>query len=631
MYGRDGEGESGFGVIYLDPGFRIKGSFVRNLSQGAPGIVPGAAADQFTYRWAHKTTSGSVSGDFQHFWSRDKNTPDGNDLKLKWVKHWMKIPPNKAAEKLPLPDLVNDNQTLKSAFEEDSPFLVVSIGLRTLLNEDASGELSKVHTKGYFNTNPISTNLVNSGFTRDVNPEDSPYIWEVFAPNSWEDAFMPQSDSGVAFGVDASSYVGTSFQSGLGLNRWVISELPTQPLLSLGELQHFDVAFRNPYPPRMTNAIGNSHASPHIAKNQILGSSNSSIDHSYASNHVLFDDWFVSSITPDVVAFTQSENRPIEEVYADHLSLDTPLRNRRYLPAHPLAAEDALKAAEDILAQDMAWHDIAAEIEVEGMFNINSTSFEAWKAVLMNQRDVQVPETSMGAASADDWSTDLADSSDTVVSRTTVAGDPLSAADSNTARLATYTTMDDDQIEALAKEIVEQVKARGPFLSLSEFVNRRLSSDDDLAMAGAIETALMTLAESTQDNPFEDIQDAFPQQATQSSDADTIYNYKKAAEGYAAYGTPGWPRQADILRPLAPIISARDDTFVIRAYGEARNAETSEVTASSWCEAVVQRKAEYVDSEDAPTEYADIQSDLNEKFGRRFEIVSFRWLSSDEI
>ena len=621
-----------FQVIALQPGFLIDGSFIRSLAKGAPGIANGAAGDKFTYRWEPKVDSGNVSANFQYYKARGINSVEGEDLQNSWMKHWMITPEATVSEKLPLPGLVNDSQTLKSASEEDSPFLAVSIGLRTLMNEDSSGALSKIHTKGYINTNPITSNVANS----DVPPplasaEQGPYTWEVFAPNSWEDPFIPQSDDDAAFGADQSGYIGTSFQSGSGLNRWAIAELPTQPLLSLGELQHFDAGYRNQSPPRVANAIGNSHATPNIESNQVIGSAPSSIDHSYASNHVLFDDWFISSITPDVQAFSQNENRSIEQVYADHLSLEIPLRNQRYLPANPLAADDALEAAEDSLAEDMAWHDIAAEIEVEGMFNINSTSVEAWKAVLMNQRDVQVPETSVGAASADDWSTELVGSSGTVVSRTTISGDPQSAADPNVARLATYTTMTEAQVEALAEEIVEQVRERGPFLSLSEFVNRRLSNDDDLALAGAIESALMELAGSSSNNPFKDIQEAFPEQATLPSDASSIYEYSKAAEGYAAYGTPGWPRQADILRPLAPIISARDDTFVIRAYGEARNATTGELTASTWCEAVVQRKAEYVDSEDDPTEYTDIQSDLNEKFGRKFDVVSFRWLSPDEI
>ena len=48
----------------------------------------------------------------------------------------------------------------------------------------------------------------------------------------------------------------------------------------------------------------------------------------------------------------------------------------------------------------------------------------------------------------------------------------------------------DNEIEELAEAMVEQVKLRGPFLSLSEFVNRRLDrSKPDLSAKGALQAA----------------------------------------------------------------------------------------------------------------------------------------------
>ncbi|MCF7732758.1 MAG: hypothetical protein K9N23_13800 [Akkermansiaceae bacterium] len=49
--------------------------------------------------------------------------------------------------------------------------------------------------------------------------------------------------------------------------------------------------------------------------------------------------------------------------------------------------------------------------------------------------------------------------------------------------------LDDAQLRKLAEECVKQVKQRGPLLNFSEFINRRLSSDD-LGVTGALQAAI---------------------------------------------------------------------------------------------------------------------------------------------
>jgi len=62
---------------------------------------------------------------------------------------------------------------------------------------------------------------------------------------------------------------------------------------------------------------------------------------------------------------------------------------------------------------------------------------------------------------------------------------------------------------------------------------------------------------------------------------------------------PGWLTQADVLSPLAPILTARSDTFVIRTYGEAPTVNYAgngprQESAKAWCEVTVQRIPDYV-------------------------------------
>lgn len=108
------------------------------------------------------------------------------------------------------------------------------------------------------------------------------------------------------------------------------------------------------------------------------------------------------------------------------------------------------------------------------------------------------------------------------------------------------------------------------------------------------------------------------------------YEFPEAAEGDSAFGAPGWVRQADILRPIAPVLSARDDTFTIRAYGD-KVAQGGNIIAQAWCEAVLKRSRNFCDATDPADSIEPPTSPTNLAFGRKYEIVSFRWLAPDEV
>jgi hypothetical protein len=102
--------------------------------------------------------------------------------------------------------------------------------------------------------------------------------------------------------------------------------------------------------------------------------------------------------------------------------------------------------------------------------------------------------------------------------------------------------------------------------------------------------------------------------------------------GRTTTGTAAWLMQADVLQAVGSALSARSDTFVIRTYGEVTDPmDPSQKIAGVWCEAVVQRMIDYVDSSNDPEDTFSDLNPTNQRFGRKYRIVDFRWLSADEI
>jgi len=171
------------------------------------------------------------------------------------------------------------------------------------------------------------------------------------------------------------------------------------------------------------------------------------------------------------------------------------------------------------------------------------------------------------------------------------------------------------------------VKARGPFMSLADFVNRSLV-DTEQGTGGVLQVAIDRAGINT----------GFTTDEISTTEVDDLTN-PAAASGAAAQGASAFLTQADLLQTLAPVITPRSDTFKIRAYGEVGNG------AKAWCEAIVQRMPEYIDPEDSPWALPQVPewelkldptltpeiSVINQRFGRRYRIVSFRWLSQSEI
>lgn len=614
------------GTINLSPGYRSRGGQYSPLKKDDGTII-------------YASSGATIKADAVF----DTTYNDGArgvgiylDMSINGRRHLayrMVYTPEVAKEVYPELNDIATSPALSNLVTNPSPFMTTVFGARMA---------SKTHipAKGFVQSSPLvnytamgGKDFVESTIRRNYRGSDHP----VNSPFDYSFKAITANDSN-APGEDASTqrgYIVTGFNKADGLSRCVIAELPTRPLQSLGELQNWDLRYENPVAPFAFNLIGNSDATPLIAADSVIADFSDDLnlqhDDSYCANHLLFDDWFLSSIAPDPANFGTS-GRDLKTVFTDFISEKEDLTNSAY---HPMPADmggDAAKLFMEEIDTADSWKTVASRLEVEGMFNVNSTSITAWRAILGHARNRKVPYMKETGAN---FSIGLSGETDYAVSRFSVAGDSdtsskgSSGAFQGASEFTGYRILDEAMIAALALEVVEQIRQRGPFLSLSEFVNRQLSSGN-LALAGTLQAALDEIAKKTETNPYKGITAVISRLATANPAGDgEEYAFPEAAVGEGTYGLPGWTRQADILRPLAPILTVRDDTFTIRAYGDAR--DNNNILAQAVCEAVVRRTREYVDPADAPDLATYPVSPQNRQFGRRFEIVSFRWLSPGEI
>lgn len=431
--------------------------------------------------------------------------------------------------------------------------------------------------------------------------------------------------------------------------------VPREPIVSLAAFQHsfangFDIQkpkygygtlnAREPMLPQISHAIGNSMACSVLASDKVEGtlpggtSGRPMADHSYLANQALWDDWFLSGIAPQNQS-TFSKSRTQKDVASDFLNDKGKLPVVAFI--RDLRGNDPAKILSTYFSgtspSPAATNYIASLIRVDGMFNVNSTSVEAWKSLLGGRKERPViVRDATGKESI------VTDGIDTPVAGL-LAPEDLIAKGTGTVdsqALAQWTgrrALTETEIDALARGIVKEVRKRGPFLSLADFINRRVGSDPELARAGAIQSALDAGSNAGSfDGANAKINDAYMSGSRSVPSATSgRFAFKEAEQGPLAFGSPGIVKQADILTPIAPVLSARSDSFLIRGYGEKTDA-AGKVVARAWCEAVVQRSPEFVDpTTDVPDKLYSAINTLNKTFGRRFDIVSFRWLNSTEV
>lgn len=425
----------------------------------------------------------------------------------------------------------------------------------------------------------------------------------------------------------ANPTTGRSFV-GLSQSEWadatdpqvVLFDVPRgdHPMLSVGALQHAQ-AYRdngsdesrasNAFP---AYAIGNAMADPRVGLDVAYATAPANVagttvihDHSYLLNRALWDGYFFSTV-------------PVSGALPEELP------NRRY---HPVAVDGATPGADDLRQSDTA---AAAGLLVRGAFNVNSTSIEAWRALLAGANHVPVgseafPDATESApAPYPRWSHPVDDAA---------VLDVVSGAGREATAYRGYRFLTEAEIDALARAIVVQVRERGPFVSLADFVNRSLtttaSASTDQRLRGALSQALEDAGTNALFRGDGELAAALPGRGTSPA-----MPAPQAHDGLTARDLPGWVSQADLLQALGPFLAVRSDTFLIRVYGDAVSPlDASTVEGRAWCEALVQRLPDYVDdaSAQAPETLPSALSTVNLNLGRRFRVVSFRWLAPDDI
>ena len=463
--------------------------------------------------------------------------------------------------------------------------------------------------------------------------------------------------------------------------------MPLSPPLSLAQYAHANFGLRDQEP---LFQIGNSFA-PLTTYNSSTYLTDSKCgvanhDHAWMANAALYDRFFLSGAAPVVNrAMVVTEAKSLATVLDEFAAGTGRLAN----PRTKLFATRDPVTVRAMLADHRR---IAGTILSDGTFNVNSTSVDAWAALLAGaKRNVMGSATELLPGADKNARFPRAVRAD--------SADYNYKYPFNDKRAWTgLATLDDAQIRLLAKSIVDEtrmrirynhryqygikngldvhyvIKNRGvevplPYIGLAQFVNRFncgaypnqvawqgclqnaiLRADVDganlsnrsspLAAAPAYDaTKLAAITADPNANPSVAGLIPYTYQPTNVVATDPRTNSSK---GHSLRAAPTSLMQSDILEAVGSSLSTRSDTFVIRCYGDATDPlDPSRTLAGCWIEAIVQRIPEFCDPSQPPeTEvcksndgqlHNTLLNQINRTLGRRFVILSTRTLTQKDL
>jgi len=495
--------------------------------------------------------------------------------------------------------------------------------------------------------------------------------------SSWNEVIESPDASG------ARAYGGLSVSAGLGgVTAAVYAEIPFAPPLSLAQYAHANFGLRDQEP---LFQIGSSFA-PLNTYNSVTYYSDPSCavtghDHAWMANAAIFDRFFLSGAAP-----VNARDRFATETKSLNAVLDDFATGAGRL-ANPRTRLFASRDPGVVRAMLGNHRRIAGTILSDGTFNVNSTSVDAWAALLASAK-----RNALGAANDLQPGADKNARFPRAVRADDAEYNYRSALNDKRAWTG-LATLDDAQIRLLAKSIVDEtrtrirynhryqygikngldvhyvIKNRGvevplPYIGLSQFVNRFNCGayPNQVSWQGCLQNAILRADvdganlsnRSSPLTPAPVYDSAKLTPGTANSGPGLIpYVFQPASvvatdprnnanKGHGLRAAPTSLTQADILAAVGSSLSTRSDTFVIRCYGDSTETlDSSRAAAGCWIEAVVQRIPEFCDPSQPPETEVCRPSDgqlhnpalspINRTLGRRFVILSARVLAPKDL
>ena len=473
-----------------------------------------------------------------------------------------------------------------------------------------------------------NTNLTPSG---TISLVVGSQVLELFNPATWNnhvsvDVRSKLTDEGLYQAVGA--YVSRVYETGGGLpaNTFgrldsIVDPLDSFPILfeapriqpiSVGELTQLQGGTNNPL------LLG-------VDPNQGTGAVSTSITNlNYTQN--TWDGFFFSTVPSGLIASdietVQLPNTRLEMFKPNIVGLATPALLDSRAVAYLTGAGSRPPAA---------------ALRIVGPFNVNSPSIQAWASVLRNTPTRALSRITWSTASSEfvntianatsdysrlsqapgvGWTFRHSELSPSIepslyrngfrelapldfYGRNNSDGDPISGVTLTFSKVLT---------QAMRVRIRNAAGTGAPFLNLGDFVN-----------SGIIQTAIDNVP--------------WTQGATTRNGLNWVQTAKGTWTDFSNLkGVPSYLSQRDIMKGLAPVLTARSDTFVIRTYGDVVNpTNENQLEGKAWCEALVQRETDYIDPAADDPEDTPAANSVNEKLGRRYRIIAFRWLGPNDI